>query len=92
MRAPLRGFKDSTTVSTIVRRAVQRSGLNTPSKGAHLLRHSLATGMLLRGASMAEIGELLRHRSPNSTEIYAKVDIEGLRAIARPWPERGGVQ
>ena len=92
MRAPLRGFKDSTTVSTIVRRAVQRSGLNTPSKGAHLLRHSLATGMLRRGASMAEIGELLRHRSPNSTEIYAKVDIEGLRAIARPWPERGGVQ
>lgn len=91
MRAPLRGFKDSTAVSTIVRRAVQRSGLNTPSKGAHLLRHSLATSMLRRGASMAEIGELLRHRSPNSTEIYAKVDIEGLRSIARPWPERGGV-
>ena len=92
MRAPFRGFKDSTTVSTIVRRAVQRSGINTPSKGAHLLRHSLATSMLRRGASMAEIGELLRHRSPNSTEIYAKVDIEGLRSIARPWPERGGVR
>jgi len=40
---------------------------------------------------MAEIGELLRHRSPNSTEIYAKVDIEGLRSIARVWPEKGGV-
>ncbi|MBA3005933.1 MAG: site-specific integrase [Proteobacteria bacterium] len=92
MRAPLRGFKDSTSVSTIVRRAVQRSGLNTPSKGAHLLRHSLATGMLHNGASMAEIGELLRHRSPNSTEIYAKVDIEGLRSIARSWPEKGGVR
>ena len=90
MRAPCRGFKDSTTVSTIVRRAVQRSGLNTPSKGAHLLRYSLATDMLRQGASMTEIGELLRHRSPNSTEIYAKVDIEGLRSIARPWPERGG--
>lgn len=63
MRAPLRGFKDSTAVSTIVRRAVQRSGLKTPSKGAHLLRHSLATGMLRKGASMTEIGELLRHRS-----------------------------
>ncbi len=92
MRAPLRGFKDSTAVSTIVRRAVQRSGLKTPSKGAHLLRHSLATGMLRNGASMAEIGELLRHRSPNSTEIYAKVDIEGLRSIARHWPERGGLK
>ncbi len=90
-RAPYRGFKDSTTVSTIVRRTVERSGLSTPSKGAHLLRHSLATGMLRKGASMAEIGELLRHRSPNSTEIYAKVDIEGLRSIARVWPEKGGV-
>ena len=91
MRAPCRGFKDSTTVSTIVRRAVQRSGLNPPIKGAHLLRHSLATGMLRKGASMTEIGEILRHRSPSSTEIYAKVDIEGLRSIARPWPVKGGV-
>lgn len=41
------------------------------------------------GASMAEIGELLRHRSPNSTEIYAKVDMEGLRSIVRIWPEKG---
>jgi site-specific recombinase XerD len=90
-RAPYRGFKDSTTVSSIVRRTVERSGLITPSKGAHLLRHSLATGMLRKGASMVEIGELLRHRSPNSTEIYAKVDIEGLHSIARIWPEKGGV-
>jgi site-specific recombinase XerD len=89
-RAPYRGFKDSTTVSTIVRRTVEKSGLNTPSKGAHLLRHSLATGMLRKGASMTEIGELLRHQSPNSTEIYAKVDIEGLRSIVRIWPEKGG--
>ena len=89
-RAPYEGFKDSTTVSTIVRRAVEKSGLKTPSKGAHLLRHSLATGMLRAGASMAEIGELLRHRSPNSTEIYAKVDLEGLRSIVRIWPEKGG--
>lgn len=91
MRAPCQGFKDSTAVSTIVRRAVERSGLNPPSKGAHLLRHSLATGMLRKGASMTEIGELLRHRSSSSTEIYAKVDIEGIRSIARHWPEKGGV-
>lgn len=89
-RAPYRGLKDSSTVSTIVRRTVEKSGLNAPSKGAHLLRHSLATGMLRKGASMAEIGELLRHRSPNSTEIYAKVDMEGLRSIVRIWPEKGG--
>ena len=90
-RAPYRGLKGSSTVSTIVRRAVEKSGINTPSKGAHLLRHSLATNMLRKGASMTEIGELLRHRSPNSTEIYAKVDIEGLRSIVRIWPEKGGV-
>lgn len=92
IRAPYQGFKNSTTVSTIVRRAIEKSGLDTPSKGAHLLRHSLATAMLCNGASMAEIGELLRHRSPNSTEIYAKVDIKGLRSIARPWPEKRGAR
>ncbi|MCP3895953.1 MAG: tyrosine-type recombinase/integrase, partial [Bacteroides sp.] len=90
-KAPYRGFQDSSTVSTIVRRTVERSGITAPSKGAHLLRHSLATGMLREGASMIEVGELLRHRSPSSTEIYAKVDIEGLRSIARIWPENGGV-
>jgi site-specific recombinase XerD len=90
-RAPYRGFKGPSTVSTIVRRTVAKSGLNTPSKGAHFLRHSLATNMLRKGASMTEIGELLRHRSPNSTEIYAKVDIEGLHSIVRIWPEKGGV-
>jgi len=70
---------------------VESSGITAPSKGAHLLRHSLATSMLREGASMVEVGELLRHRSPSSTEIYAKVDIEGLRSIARIWPENGGV-
>ena len=90
MRAPYQGFKNSSTVSTIVRWTVEKSGLNTPSKGAHLLRHSLATSMLRKGASMTEIGELLRHQSPNSTEIYAKVDLEGLRSIVRIWPEKGG--
>ena len=88
-RAPHRGFAHPSTVSTIVRRAVKRAGLKPAMKGAHLLRHSLATGMLRGGASMAEIGEVLRHRLPNTTEIYAKVDIDGLRSLARPWL-RGG--
>lgn len=89
-KAPLRGFARSSTVSTIVRRALERAGLNPPAKGAHLLRHSLATGMLRSGASMAEIGEILRHRSPNTTEIYAKVDLAGLSSLAQPWPVAGG--
>ena len=90
MKAPLLGFAGPSTVSTLVRRALERAGLNPPMKGAHLLRHSLATGMLRGGASMAEIGEVLRHRNPNTTEIYAKVDVAGLSSLAQPWPVAGG--
>ncbi|MBD9596411.1 tyrosine-type recombinase/integrase [Ensifer sp. ENS05] len=56
----------------------------------HLFRHSLATDLLRSGASFAEIGQLLRHRSIDSTRIYAKLDIEKLRELSLPWP--GGVQ
>ncbi|NLF70576.1 MAG: tyrosine-type recombinase/integrase [Candidatus Anammoximicrobium sp.] len=89
-RAPHRGFAHPSSLSTIVCRAVGRAGLQPNHKGAHLLRHSLATGMLRRGASFAEISQILRHRAPNTTEIYAKVDLQGLRALALPWPRKGG--
>ena len=92
LKAPHRGFHHPSTVSTIVRRALERAHLTPPIKGAHLLRHSLATGLLRHGASLPEIGEVLRHRSPNTTEIYAKVDLDGLRMLVRPWPMRGGVR
>ena len=89
MKAPRRGFANPSTVSTIVRRALERAGLEPPVKGAHLLRHSLATEMLRQGGSLKEIGEVLRHRAPNTTEIYAKVDFAGLRCLALLWPENG---
>jgi len=89
-RAPLRGFGDSITVSTIVRRALIRAGIDSARKGAHLFRHTLATDLLRKGASLDEIGELLRHRSPNTTAVYAKVDLTALRTLALPWP--GGVR
>lgn len=91
-KAPHRGFAHPSSISTIVCRALKRAGLQPDFKGAHLLRHSLATGMLRSGASMAEIGEILRHRAPNTTEIYAKVDINGLRSLALPWPTKGDEQ
>lgn len=91
-KPPYRGLAGPSTVSSVVYRALGRAGLQPPNKGAHLLRHSLATGMLLRGASMAEIGELLRHRASNTTEIYAKVDLCGLRSLAQPWLVAGGEQ
>jgi site-specific recombinase XerD len=84
--APLHGFSGPSTVSTIVKSAIVRSGVSAPTKGAHLLRHSLATDLIRRGASLEEIGDLLRHRSPNTTLLYAKVDLASLRDVARPWP------
>lgn len=89
-KAPHRGFAHPSSISTIVCRALKRAGLRPALMGAHILRHSLATGMLRAGASMGEIGDVLRHRSPNTTEIYAKVDINGLRSLALPWPTKGG--
>jgi len=86
MRAPHRGFASSVAVCTVVRKALAQAGLDPPRKGAHLLRHSLAVRMLRHGASLAEIGDVLRHDLPSSTEIYAKVDLDGLRALALPWP------
>ena len=86
MKAPLQGFASSVAICTIVRRAVERAGLHPARKGAHLLRHSLATQMIRGGASLAEIGQILRHRLASTTEIYAKVDLEALRALAQPWP------
>jgi len=64
-----------------------RAGIDTPFKGAHVLRHTLATEMLGRGASLREIGQVLRHRRLDTTRIYAKVDLLTLRSVALPWPE-----
>lgn len=90
MRAPQRGFLSTAAVTTIVEKALDRSGLLPSLRGSHLFRHSLATGMIRRGATMAEIGQLLRHRSPETTELYAKVDFAGLRGVSLPWPEETG--
>lgn len=84
-RAPWRGFSTSAAVDDIMRRALKRSGVKSLCQGAYLLRHSLACAMLRQGNSLAEIGEILRHSSMNTTEIYAKVDINSLAALAQPW-------
>jgi site-specific recombinase XerD len=89
-RAPHTGFANSIAVSTLVMQALRRAGVDSERKGAHLFRHSLARDMIRQGASLDEIGELLRHQSPNTTAIYAKVDLPALRPLALPWP--GGVR
>ena len=86
LRAPRRGFRNGSAVGTIVCRALARADLHPPHRGAHLLRHSLATRLLRNGASLVEIGELLRHRNLDTTRIYAKVDERALSRLAPPWP------
>ena len=75
----------TTRVSTIVADVARRAGLGRVH--AHRLRHTAATELLRAGASLQEIGQLLRHRRTATTAIYAKVDRDNLRLIARPWPE-----
>jgi site-specific recombinase XerD len=84
--APYTPFVASGPVSVLVRKAIERAGVKSARTGAHIFRHSLATEMLRRGASLTEIGSVLRHRDPDSTAIYAKVDLEALRELAVPWP------
>jgi len=84
--APFRPLAGSSAVSQIVRRALERAGIAAPSNGANLLRHSAATAMLRGGATLDMVGAVLRHRSPDMTTHYAKVDILALQQIAQPWP------
>jgi len=88
-RAPVVGFGNSSTISSLVRRALKHAGVESAHTGAHVLRHSLATSLLRQGGSLDEIGELLRHQSPNTTAIYAKVDVTALHTLALPWPGGG---
>jgi integrase len=83
VRAPV-GALPATGVISVVREACVRAGV--PRVGAHRLRHTAATGMLRRGASLPEIAPVLRHREIKTTAIYAKVDRARLRTLARPWP------
>ncbi len=85
-KAPAGGFQGQSGVGSMVRHALERAGIDSPRKGAHQFRHALACQMLKQGASLSEIGELLRHRSPQTTAIYAKVDLDSLASLALSWP------
>jgi len=88
MQAPHRPMPNSVIVSSIVSAALKRAGiLNPPSRGANLLRHSAATAMLRKGASLDAVSSMLRHRSMDMTAHYAKVDLVMLQHVVQPWPE-----
>ena len=85
-RAPITGLSTGCAIVKTVTRALSRAGIVSERKGGYLFRHTLATEMLGRGASLQEIGEVLRHRKADTTRIYAKVDFRALRNLAQPWP------
>lgn len=89
-KAPIRSLRCGPIVSGIVRAALRRAGIeNPPSHGANLLRHTAATMMLRAGATLDQIGTVLRHKSPDTTAHYAKVDVAALQQVAQPWPKEG---
>lgn len=89
--APHTGFKDAAGVKTVARSAIRRAGVTgVAHRGSHIFRHSLATSLLRSGATLTEIGQLLRHEQQDTTRIYAKVDIDSLRALGLAW--LGGAQ
>lgn len=89
--APIRSLGAPQTIATIVYAAVNRAGVVTPTHGSHQFRHALASNMLRKGASLTEIGRILRHQHSKTTNIYAKVDLIALKSLSMPWPT-GGAQ
>lgn len=71
-------------VQKVIHHACQRAGL--PDAGAHLLRHTLACRLVENGSSLKEVADVLRHRSLETTRIYAKLDTPSLAEVALPWP------
>jgi site-specific recombinase XerD len=85
--APHVGFASGSAITWIAKTALDRAGVrDCAHRGAHVFRHSLATELLRSGATLTEIGQLLRHEDHDTTRIYAKVDIEALRTLSLPWP------
>ena len=88
MYAPRRPLS-SPGITSIVVDAIRRAGVKSPVLGAHVLRHSAATTLLKKGASLQQIAVVFRHRSIETTARYAKVHVNMLRRVAQPWPESG---
>jgi site-specific recombinase XerD len=86
-RAPSEPIASGTVAST-VRRACRRAGI--AEVGSHRLRHTMACQMISDGVPLVEIAQVLRHRSLQTTAVYARVDLDRLRQLAAPWP--GGAQ
>jgi site-specific recombinase XerD len=86
--SPHKPFKDAQVLNDILIKALDSVNIPRPKQymPSHILRHSLATNLVRQGASLEEISNTLRHRSRQTTLLYARQDITGLRTIAQSWP------
>ncbi len=92
-RAPYRPLSNNSIRTSIVGRAIKRAGVRgVGPTSSHLFRRSAATNLLRDGAPLEAIGTLLRHSSPETTAIYARVDVRMLRELVQPWPFEGDVR
>jgi len=85
LQAPHRPLAGPSNICWIVKMAVERAGLTGIPSGSHVFRHSLATSMLREGSTLEAIGTVLRHVKPDTTAIYAKVDLNMLGQVSQPW-------
>ena len=89
--APFTGFRGPGSLTSLIVRVLRRAKVeDSPTKGTHQFRFGLAAELLHRGASISEIGHVLRHRLAQTTMIYTKIDLDSLRDLAMRWP--GGVR
>ena len=88
-RAPHTQLQHSGSIYKIMKKALERAGLHPPHKGPHLLRHTFATHLLRRGASLPDVSRMLGHENPDSAFVYAHVDMDTLKMVAQPWPGGG---
>lgn len=84
---PFAGSRRSHAVTHVARSALKRAGVQAPTCGAHVFRHTAACEMLRRDVGLEGIAAVLRHRSIETTGLYAKVDLRLLEQVAQPWPE-----
>lgn len=84
---PFGGRRAGHAVTHVARTALRRAGVHAPRRGAHVFRHTAACWMLRADVGLEGIAQVLRHRSIDTTAIYAKVDLHLLEEVAQPWPE-----
>lgn len=87
--APVGPWANAGSISYVIRRRLRLAGIKSPSYGAHMIRHSLATRMINNGVSISNIADLLGHASIDTTAIYTKVDVNRLSSVALPFWEGG---